>query len=104
MARGSWAQFTARSTLAGLGGTGVVWGVAMPPGLSLGPPTRPEVRRRVQAHGTGLCGVSPPHRRRRRRRMEGGTATSGSNGGNLGVGCAWTLIRSVPRGWAITSR
>ena len=31
----------------------------MPPGLSLGPPTRPEVRWWVQAHGTGLRGVTP---------------------------------------------
>jgi hypothetical protein len=31
----------------------------MPPGLSLGPPTRPEVRWRVQTPGTGLSGVTP---------------------------------------------
>ena len=32
----------------------------MPPGLSMGPPTRPEVRWRVEAHGTGLRGVTRP--------------------------------------------
>jgi hypothetical protein len=31
----------------------------MPPGLSLGPPTRLEVRWRVLAPGTGLRGVTP---------------------------------------------
>ena len=31
----------------------------MQPGHSLGTPTRPEVRWRVQAHGMGLRGVTP---------------------------------------------
>ena len=75
----------------------------MPPGLYLGPHTCPEVRWRGQAHGTGLRGVTPlayvPATVARR----GGMATSGSNGGYLGVGRARTLIRSVPSVWAITS-
>ena len=79
-------------------------GVALPPGHSLGTPTNPEVWWRVQAHGTGIRGVTPLTDIAAAVARRGGTATSGSNGGNLVVGFARTLIRSEPRGCDITYR
>ena len=81
--------------------TGVVGGlrgVAIPQDLALGPHTRPEVRWRVQAPGTGLRGVTPLTDVAAAVARRGGTASSGTNGGDPVVGWARTLFRSVPMG------
>ena len=98
-----WAQFAARSTVPGLEGTGYL-GVAMPPGLALGPLTRLEVWWQVQAPGTRLRSVTPLTDVAAAVARSGETATSGRHGGNLVEGCARTLIRSVPMGWPIIPR
>ena len=66
----------------------------MPPGVVVGPPTVVETWWQAQARGSEVCtlpltGVDAAVPRR------GETATSGRRRGNLGVGCAGTVLGGV---------
>jgi hypothetical protein len=79
-------------------------GVAMLPGVVVGPPTLVEAWWQAQAPGTRyrgvplLTGVAAAVSRR----VE--TAMSGRHGGNLGVGWAGTVFGVVAMGEAMTTR
>ena len=81
--------------------TGVVGGlrgVAMPQDLALGPLTRLELRWRVQTPGTWLRSVTPFTDGAVAGSWRRETAASGRRVGNLAVGWARTMFRSVPMG------
>ena len=66
----------------------------MPPGVAVGPPTVVETWWQAQARGSGVCPL-PPHGRGCHRAPEGEMATSCRRRGNLGVGCAGTVLGGV---------
>jgi hypothetical protein len=89
--------------LSGLDGAGYL-GVAMPPGVAVGPPMLVEALWQAQAPSTRLRGVHPLMGVAAAVSRRGEMATSGRYGGNLGVGWAGTMFGGVAMGWAMTTR